>query len=280
MSDRVIYLEDLRRACREQAPSTAPVRTQQTEHNITGPIVVVLGASGGCGATTVALAIAERLHSARLLECCSWPVSALAAATTYELGTQVSGWHVGTRETDVAGRSAVSIHRAPRAATSPTHLPLPEGGWGRATTVIDVGWRMSEVEGWLASAVDEATAIVVAAIGTCPGLTHLEATLGELEDRTTAPITIALRGPHLKRWPSSLRTVIGPRTRDRMELGDVVTVEDDRAFHLLGPTLDRLPRALALAGEDVVQHLQRPFLADTDAGDSSHHILTLERTPS
>ncbi|GAC1378608.1 MAG: hypothetical protein NVSMB48_00370 [Marmoricola sp.] len=281
MSDRVVYLEDLRRACRERAPSTMSVPTEPTGHNIAGPIVAVLGASGGCGATTLALAIAEHLHSARILECRTTPVSTLVAATTYELGTLDSGWQMGTRDSSVPGRGAVSIHRAPQALTSPALVPRPEeGGAGTATTVIDVGWRIGELEGWLARAVDEATAIVVPAIATCPGLTNLEATLSELEDRTTAPITIAVRGPHLKRWPTSLKATTGPRTRKRLEIGDVLTVEEDRTLHLLGLTTDRLPRAVVAAGEVVVGHLQQPFLANPDDEHQRHQILTLERTPS
>lgn len=281
MTGRLVYLEDLRSACRGQGPSAASMPEKPVEHNISGSIVAVFGASGGCGATTLALTIAEHLHAARILECRTSPVSALTAATTYELGSLVSGWQVGTRESGVAGHGAVSIHRAPRGLTWPADLPLPEtGGPGTSTTVIDVGWRMSELSGWLARAVGDATAIVVAAIATCPGLAHLEATLAELEDRTTAPITIALRGPNPRRWPSSLSAAAGPRTRDRLEIGDLLTVEDDRTLHLLGLTPDRLPRAVAAAGAVVVGHLQQPFLANAYAEDQAHQIITLERTPS
>ena len=60
-------------------------------------VVGVVGVSGGVGTTTVALAIAEALGAARLVELTAPHTSGLAAASSAELGTQ-HGWSLGTRD--------------------------------------------------------------------------------------------------------------------------------------------------------------------------------------
>ena len=278
MNELVVYLEDLRQASQRRADSIEMLSPEPAQQAITQPSVAVLGASGGCGATTLALALAEHLPAARILECRTSPLSTLAAATTFELGTHASGWQSGVRDTlDVA---AVAIHRAPQAVTSVLQVPPPEPpGFHGSTTVLDVGWRIAELAGWLRHALADATAIVVAALGTCSGLTHLEATLREIEERTDSPITVALRGPHLKHWPRPLRATAGPRTHRLLEAGSLLPTADDRTLHLLGLTLDPLPRAVAAAGEEIARHLQ-PLLAAAVAPYPGHQLLTFERAPS
>ena len=280
MNGGVVYLEDLRQACRRHTSFLATVPAEAADLVITQTSVAVLGASGGCGATTLALALAEHLPAARILECRTAPISTLAAATTFELGAHVSGWQVGMRDAFDAGAGAVAIHRAPHAVASAVQLPPPEpSGPGGSTDVIDVGWRVTELAGWLRRAVAEATAIVVAATGTCSGLAHLEATLRELEEHTDTPITIALRGPHLKHWPRSLRATAGPRTCHLLEAGSLLTVPDDRNLHILGLTPEPLPRAVAAAGEEVARHLL-PLLSSAAADYPRPQLLPSERTPS
>ena len=280
MNDGVVYLEDLRQACRRHTSFLATVPAEPADLVITQTSVAVLGASGGCGATTLSLALAEHLHAARILECRTAPISTLAAATTFELGARVSGWQVGMRDALDAGAGAVAIDRAPQAVTSAVQLPPPEPSGPRGSTnVIDVGWRITELAGWLRGAVANATAIVVAATGTCSGLAHLEATLRELEEHTDTPITIALRGPHLKQWPRPLRATAGPRTRHLLEAGSLVTIPDDRTLHLLGLTPEPLPRAVAAAGEEVARRV-RPLLASVAGEHQCPQLLPSERTPS
>lgn len=280
MNDRVVYLEDLRQACRRQTLSLATLPPLPAEQAMTQPSVAVLGASGGCGATTLALALAEHLHTARILQCRVSPISTLTAATTFELGTSVSGWRIGSRDTGGVGVGTVTVHRAPQRVTSALQLPPPEEpGLDAMTTVLDVGWQVAELAGWLTQAVRDATAIVVAAIGTCTGLAHLEATLHEIEKHTNAPITIALRGPHPKRWSRPLRATAGSRTHRLLEVGSLLSVADDRTLHLLGLTPEPLPRAVAAAGEEVARRLQ-PLLAAATARNQGRHLLTFERTQS
>jgi hypothetical protein len=166
--------------------------------------------------------------------------------------------------------------------TSPSHLPLPiEPEECDGVTVLDVGWRLPELSGWLAIAIGEAHAVVVVAPSTCPGLTHLEAALRDLEERTTSPITLALRGPHLKRWPRPLRATTGPRTLRLIEAGQLVAIAEDRALHLLGLTPDPLPRAISAAGVDLGRQIEAalaPPLAESEA--ARHQVLPFERTPS
>lgn len=266
---RAISLADLHEALAHHAPTLALVESEPLPE----PVVAVVGAGGGVGATTTALALAPHLGSGRLVGCRTWPWSALAAATTAELGTDAHGWSNGLREDDA---TTVVIQRAPHHAISPTQLPAPgPTGFPAEATVLDLGWPLAQLTGWLRASLVESAAIVVVAVGTCPGLDQLEATLRELEEISDSPVTAVVRGPHLKRWPRPLRAAAGPRTRTLLAADSWIAVSEDRALHLLGLTSDPLPASVAAAGVELGSRI-----APLVSRDHYTHPIHLERTPS
>lgn len=252
MNARVVTLTDLHQAWQQQT-SLATVSSADEEGALRGPVVAVIGAGGGVGATTVALALAEQLAGSRLLECCTTPVSGLAAATNAELAAGPGGWRRGLRDgTD----GPVLIERAPQAVRSPLDLPPPaEPGRSERVTILDAGWTLTHTAGWLRRAILDADAIVVVAPGTCPGLEHLEATLREIETSSTAGVTAAVGGPNLNRWPRALRTSVGLRTHRLLTRGELRAFEQHRALRLLGLTPSPLPAAVAACGRELAEHL-------------------------
>lgn len=86
-------------------------------------VIPVVGSSGSCGATTVALALATAVKgTARVVECTSASLSGLAAASTAELGADGHGWVHGTRD-------HVQLSRADWSRATPdTREPLTDAG--------------------------------------------------------------------------------------------------------------------------------------------------------
>ena len=73
-----------------------PVDTTHQLPELPGLVVGVVGVAAGIGTTTVALAVAEAVGAARLVELAAPHASGLAAASTAELGT-CAGWTLGQR---------------------------------------------------------------------------------------------------------------------------------------------------------------------------------------
>ena len=70
------------------------------------PVLPVVGAAGGTGASTLALALATAAGG-RVVECAGVTASGLVAAPTAELGRHDSGWLQGTRGTVLIERPAL-----------------------------------------------------------------------------------------------------------------------------------------------------------------------------
>lgn len=260
MNARVVTMADLREVCGHHRTSGLWLVPPQVLANpLNGMAVAVVGAGGGCGATTVALALAQELSQARVIECRTAPLSTLAAATTAELGTTDGGWQLGLRE---GTRHPLMIQRAPREAISPAKLPPPAdyGDQHLTSTVLDVGWPLSQLTGWLAASLAEAAATVVVTSATCHGMDHLEAALREIEARTQAPIFAVAGGAEPKRWPRELRASTGPRTRRLLEVGALIPLAEDRGLRLRGLTPDPLPPAVTATGHELSRYLA-PLLA-------------------
>lgn len=275
MNGRLVCLEDLREVWRQLSPSPAPAPDSQSVEGLTTPWIAVLGANGGVGATTVALGLAEQLPHPRLIECRTSPLSTLAAATSTELGRSECGWRLGVRE---GGPNAVMIQRAPQSVTASGQLPPPEAaGPLEDATILDVGWSFNQLDGWLAAAVFDADAIVVATSATCSGVVHLEAALHDLAAHTDSPIVAAVRGSHPRRWRGPLRAALGARTQRLLTREAVIAVGEDRGLRLLGLTPDPLPVAVRTAGAELARYLA-PGLARGTA--DRHQLIPLQRTPS
>lgn len=220
------------------------------------PTVTVTGATSGLGASTFALALAAALaqtHAcgARVLECNTLRGSALVATTNAELDTDEAGWRQGLRETS---GEPVLVQRAPRAA-QPSGLPLPAAlDSPVGVTVLDPGWPLVAVDGWLKAAVVSSSACVVIAQATVPGLERLEALLAA----TAADAIAMVRGPRPRRWPAVLRAAIGPHTSGLIEAERLVAVLNDRALHLHGPSPAALPRSLTDCADAVADLIDLP----------------------
>lgn len=162
-----------------------------------GPVLPVLGAAGGCGATTLSLAVATAAGAGRVVECVPPTASGLSAAATAELGAHRSGWVRGNR-------GEVVIERVAAPAASPGDVPVPAGQeQSAAVTVVDVGWALPHVQGgscWLTDLLQTAPVVVVAATATIPGLRALETTLHLL--RPTSRCSRRSWGRHVAGGPA------------------------------------------------------------------------------
>jgi hypothetical protein len=147
-----------------------------TGWNPAEPILPVVGAAGGTGASTLALALATAAGG-RVVECASPIASGLVAAPIAELGRHDSGWLQGTRDT-------VLIERPAALLTALAHLPAPTTPNDTPPlTVVDVAWELGHVlaaPSWVADLLRHSPTVVVTATATIPGLRRLEAALAML----------------------------------------------------------------------------------------------------
>lgn len=213
-------------------------------------VIPVVGSAGSCGATTLALALAEVAEGrARVVECSgSVATSGLAAASNAELGLHVSGWLQGSR-----GR--VILERASDMPAGPADIPVPSAGDEPVNvTVLDVAWELGRllVAGpcWLAGQVTAANPVVVVATCTVPGLRRLESTLALLP---ATPTIAAVMGPPPKRWPKAARHSLGPLTRTLEGTGRLVCVPVNRRLAVTGLDPTPLPDSLLHAAENLAQ---------------------------
>lgn len=238
------------------------------------PTVTVIGATGGVGASTFALALATALahryaFRARVLECNTLSGSALVATTNAEFDADKAGWRQGLRE---ASREPVLVQRAPRAADAtvlapPAPLDSPVG-----VTVLDPGWPVVAVDGWLKAAVVSASACVVIAQATVPGLERLEALLAATDAHAIAMV----RGPRPRRWPAVLRAAIGPHTSGLIDAERLVAVSHDRALHLHGLSPAALPSSLSDGAHAAADLIDLPSVSASadhlEAGEPATHL--------
>lgn len=208
-------------------------------------VIVVVGAHGGAGATSVALALASAAAplSARLIECARPEVSGLAAAAQAELGNNSAGWTEGSRGSVLIQRRA-----------SGAGVPKPSGvAAGTGISIVDIGTEVGVAltdAGWIGDLVRRAHVVVVVARGTVPGLRRLEA-VAALLGRERVHAVLVSEGKHL---PKS----VGQSAREILrQLGDRVTlVPTDRSLALAGITPEPLPTAVVAACSELVNSLK------------------------
>ncbi len=227
-------------------PSAEPV----PEWTPDGPVVPVLGVQGQCGASTLALALATLLASARVVECASGPVCGLTGASVRELGPCGQGWTRGLRDGVVIDRShEIRLHAAEVPSPAPLDRPVR---W----TIIDVGWDPTHVlvgTSWLSALVLRSGLSVVVAEMSVPGLRRLENTLSLLPD--TAVIA-AVVGPPVKRWPKQVSGSAGVLVRQLIDDDRLVSVPVVGSLRLAGLTPDPLPTQLLSAAERIVRLIE------------------------
>ncbi|MFC3687285.1 hypothetical protein [Aquipuribacter hungaricus] len=227
-------------------------------------VLPVLGCSGACGASTVAVAVATAALNAaatapvgpvRVVECSPPAASGVAAASTSELGWDPSGWVRGQRGDLLLERVAEDVDAADQVPTpavlpvsaSPASLATVEGAG--ALSVLDVGWGLQHVlarPSWLQDEVLMAEHAVLVTTATVPGLRRLEVQL-DLLSGVGCTVHAAVIGPRRRRWSRAVAHGLGPHTRALDDDGRLVEVPHDRELAVLGLSPAPLPPALLQA---------------------------------
>ena len=257
----VVSVEDLRRAYRAALAGEFrhPNRARPAPANpvATGwvpglgeQVVLVVGALGGAGASTVALGLATCAGDARVVECCTVAASGLAGASTAEMGVTADGWVQGTRDTVLIERrsdrvASIAAMPAPSATTRPlTILDCP----------ADVDLLVHD-SAWLGALARTAPVVVVVTRASGPGLRRMEAAIAGLgADRVHA---VVVGAP--KRWPRPLEQALGAHGRQLRTSGRLTGVPHDPQLAVDGITTDPLPAALLGAVAPVLDSLRGTF---------------------
>ena len=254
----VVSVEDLRRAYRAALAGEfrhpnrarpAPANPVATEWSPSPgeQVVLVVGALGGAGASTVALGLATCAGDARVVECCTVAASGLAGASTAEMGVTADGWVQGTRDT-------VLIERRSDRVASIAVMPAPSAT-ARPLTVLDCPADIDLLvhdSGWLGALARTAAAVLVVTRGTGPGLRRMEAAISGLgADRVQA---VVVGAP--KRWPRPLEQALGGHGRQLRTSGRFTGVPHDPQLAVDGITTEPLPAALLAAVSPVLESLR------------------------
>jgi len=226
-------------AIREPRQPAPPPAGNRWEPGLGERVLPVIGCIGSCGASTIALALADSAaFPARVVECNSVTASGLVAASTAELGLHESGWTRGTRD-------GVLLERASNVLVSVEEVPtpsIPDRIIG--LTVLDVGWEIGQVlttPAWLGEQVLSADLVILVTAATVPGLRRLEGALELLAGTSTCAAVI---GPKRKKWPRPVGYSAGPLTRALEAAGRLVDVPQDRALAIAGLDATPLPTPL------------------------------------
>lgn len=243
--------------------SRGPVRrTQQEQPSATWTpgagerVVPVVGCTGSCGATMVAVAMAEAAkRPARVVECTSAGTSGLAAASNAELGLHVSGWLQGTR-------GELLLERAHDVSVGPVDVPVPSTPDRPVeVTILDVAWELGQLLArpcWLSGQVTDAELVVLVATCTVPAMRRLESALALLGD---TPRIAAVIEPPRGKWPQAVQHGTGSLTRTLDHAGCLLSVPVDRRLAVTGLDSTPLPVALLEAATQLlylaVDHLPK-----------------------
>lgn len=203
-------------------------------HRVAQPSTLgVAGVSAGIGTTTMALAVAEAIGAARLVEFSTPHASGLAGASTVELGIR-NGWSVGTRH-------GLRIER--RVSAAATLLDADDG----AASVVDFG-------SW-SGHVPRGVALVLVSGCSVPGVRRLSACLVEAcsSVRCVVPVITGCPGRSV---PKQVIGAFGPELRDVYVAKRVLIVPECPSLRVAGITPDPLPRGLRAAVEPISDLLE------------------------
>lgn len=234
-------LEDVRRAWRL-------VEAASAEWVPTGSVAVVLGAHGGAGGSTVALAIATAAGDARVVECCTPSASGLAGATTAELGAAGEGWRRGSR-------GPVLVDRLAGRVASQVEIPVPAPCDHRLTVVDCAGDPDAVIHagGWLSRLVQAVDQVVVVARPTVPGLRRLETAGMVLGGDRVRPVLMGCTRRDLR----AVEQEAGPWFRSLLAADAVTLIPFDGRLAMAGLSPDDLPTSVLDAGSNLNQKEHR-----------------------
>lgn len=202
-------------------------------HELAGRVVGVVGVTGGIGTTTVALAIAEAVGAARLVELAAPHASGLAAASRAELGTR-AGWTLGQR----------GDLRLERRDTPDATIPAAAADDADDVTVLDLGTFTPHIP--------TTGSLVVVAPCSVPGIRRLNACLTTLNP---AELVVVVTGAPGRTLPRSVAGAFAPALRAVAADGRVLVVPESAALRLTGVTGEPLPRQLRTAVAPIVNLL-------------------------
>jgi hypothetical protein len=233
-----------------KAGSAAPSNPEHRGDRLAEDWLVVVGAHGGAGASTLALGLSDALakldRSVRLIEAAHPSRSGLLAAATAEMGFDETGsWRRGTR-------GVVEILRR---ATDDSPSGWPETSSMSADTIVDLGHPMPT---GLTRLIEDGPLIVVVFHATIPGARMAEQMLTALG---RVPALGAAVGA--KRWPGEVLASAGPRLRELRDAGQVVAVDEDRRLRMTGPSHEPLPKAVAAASARLLHLIYGDSLTPT-----------------
>ena len=223
-----------------------------------GGWIAVLGAHGGAGTSTVALAVADAAAtdgcSVHLVSCSPPGRCGLVAVTSTELGVDAGGrWRSGRRG------PRITVDRLTGSGVGTPHWPA-FGGGAAVLTVVDLEAGAEQHVSSLAGA----SAVLVVCRVSVPGVRHAERLLAELSPAAGRPVLLAAVGP--SSWPGVVSSSSGPLLRGLREAGRVVPVPVDRRLASTGPSGAVLPRQVSAGGGAVLRQLSvaLPVLAEPE----------------
>jgi len=204
------------------------------------PSIVVAGATGRVGASTVAVTMATGARQqVRVVECSPMHATGLAAATSAELGVSDTGWRRGMRD-------QILIERTTGAFDHVDDVPAPDAT-DSDLTIIDASWDLNQIANagsWL-TALAATAPLVIVSVATAPGLRALDTALQHLA--RPDDIWCVVLGPALKKWPKPLRLATTARIQDAITRGRLTTVPVVPSLSITGLTPDPLPPHLVTA---------------------------------
>lgn len=224
----------------------------------TEPTIVVAGATGRVGASTVAVTMATGARQrVRVVECSPMHATGLAAATSAELGVSDTGWRRGMRD-------QVLIERTTGAFDHVDDVPSPDET-DSDLTIIDASWDLNQIANagsWL-TALAATAPLVIVSVATAPGLRALDTAL-QLTARPDDTWCVVL-GSALKKWPKPLHLATTARIHDAITHGRLTTVPVVPSLSITGLTPDPLPPHLVTACASV-------FDQTVEHAKGNHHV--------
>lgn len=225
-----------------------------------GRAVLVVGATGHSGTTTIAVGLTTAAGGiGRLVEAGPMHSTGLACASTAELGVTGDGWRRGTRDD-----GTVLIERTTQALRRPDDV-IPPAPTDRELTIVDSAWdlpTLSAARGWLSDLAAQAPIVIVTSC-TVPGLRALDVSLTTVNrpDRIWAAVV----GPARKKWPRAVAVASTAAIDHLYDGGRLHTVPTVRSLSIAGLNAEPLPPQVAAACDPLLDQLVDHWRGTTHA---------------